>query len=430
MSRIQTINFSVKALEQLTPPVKGFDSYRDAKSYYLNLYITSKGIKTFYVRRQVNGRDKRLTIGRFPILSIEQARIKAMSYLSMIAEGQDPHEHRKQQLANRKTLGEHFDEYIERYSKVHKKTWAEDKRDIEKHCSHWFKRALSDITNAEVRQLHERLYADSGHCQANKILIRLRTIYNKAIEWGWKGSNPTDKIKRYKETSRDRFVQREELPFLNNALEGLENSTHKDYFKMLFLTGARKTNVRMMQWNEINWDKNEWRIPMTKNGDPLVIPLVPRAIDILTTRYSKQKTTWVFPHTYDKKKPMSEAKEVWRNALAKATIQKWREDTASASWMLQIQGKLKSVAEDVTMVKEIIQQAKKENIILPSSLMDIRLHDIRRTFGSYQAITGASLITIGKSLGHKSPDATKVYARLDTDIVRASIEKAVDAMYS
>jgi len=354
MSRIQTINFSVKALEQLNPPMKGFDSYRDAKSYYLNLYITSKGIKTFYVRRQVNGRDKRLTIGRFPILSIEQARMKAMSYLAMIAEGQDPHEHRKQQLANRKTLGEHFHEYIERYSKVHKKTWAEDKRDIEKHCSHWFKRSLSDITNSEIRRLHEKLYEDSGHCQANKILIRLRTIYNKAIEWGWKGTNPTDKIKRYKETSRDRFVQREELPFLNRALEELKNPTHKDYFKMLFLTGARKTNVRMMQWNEINWNKNEWRIPVTKNGEPLVIPLVPRAIDILKTRYSKKKTSWVFTHSTDNKKPMSEAKEVWRDALVRATIYKWREDKTSKNWMQQTEGRLKAVAEDMTMVKEII----------------------------------------------------------------------------
>lgn len=429
MSRIQTINFSVKALEQLNPPLKGFDSYRDAKSYYLNLYITSNGIKTFYVRRQVNGRDKRLTIGRFPILSIEQARIKAMSYLAMIAEGQDPHEHRKQQLANRKTLGEHFNEYIERYSKVHKKTWAEDKRDIEKHCSHWFKRSLSDITNSEIRRLHEKLYEGSGHCQANKILIRLRTIYNKAIEWGWKGTNPTDKIKRYKETSRDRFVQREELPVLNRALEELENPTHKDYFKMLFLTGARKTNVRMMQWNEINWDKNEWRIPVTKNGDPLVIPLVPRAVEILKTRYSKKKNSWVFTHCTNKKKPMSEAKEVWRDALARATIYKWREDKTSSSWMKQTESKLKAVEEHMTRVKEIIQLAKKDNISLPPSLMDIRLHDIRRTFASYQAMTGASLITIGKSLGHRSPDATKVYARLDTEIVRTSIEKAVEAMY-
>jgi site-specific recombinase XerD len=60
--------------------------------------------------------------------------------------------------------------------------------------------------------------------------------------------------------------------------------------------------------------------------------------------------------------------------------------------------------------------------------MDILLHDMRRTFGSYQAITGSSLQVIGKSLGHKSIQATQIYARLNLDRVRASIEKAASAM--
>lgn len=82
-----------------------------------------------------------------------------------------------------------------------------------------------------------------------------------------------------------------------------------------------------------------------------------------------------------------------------------------------------------TKLKTIILLAKKEKIVLPADMLDIRLHDIRRTFGSYQALTGASLITIGKSLGHKSPAATQIYARLNSDNVRASIEKAKSAMF-
>lgn len=58
------------------------------------------------------------------------------------------------------------------------------------------------------------------------------------------------------------------------------------------------------------------------------------------------------------------------------------------------------------------------------------MHDVRRTFGSYQAITGASLQVIGKSLGHKSTHATQIYARLNLDAVRNSIEKATDAMFA
>ena len=61
-------------------------------------------------------------------------------------------------------------------------------------------------------------------------------------------------------------------------------------------------------------------------------------------------------------------------------------------------------------------------------LDDIRIHDLRRTMGSWQARTGASLAIIGKSLGHKSQQATAVYARLDLDPVRAAMETATAAM--
>jgi len=56
-------------------------------------------------------------------------------------------------------------------------------------------------------------------------------------------------------------------------------------------------------------------------------------------------------------------------------------------------------------------------------------HIRRRTFGSYQAISGASLQVIGKSLGHKSTQATRIYVRLNLDAVRSSVEKATEAMF-
>ena len=59
---------------------------------------------------------------------------------------------------------------------------------------------------------------------------------------------------------------------------------------------------------------------------------------------------------------------------------------------------------------------------------DLRIHDLRRTLGSWQAKTGASLAIIGKSLNHKNPATTAIYARLDIDPVRASMERAASAM--
>jgi len=62
------------------------------------------------------------------------------------------------------------------------------------------------------------------------------------------------------------------------------------------------------------------------------------------------------------------------------------------------------------------------------SFTDLRLHDLRRTLGSWQAATGASLPIIGKSLGHSSIQATQIYARLNLDPVRASVSRAQEAM--
>lgn len=59
---------------------------------------------------------------------------------------------------------------------------------------------------------------------------------------------------------------------------------------------------------------------------------------------------------------------------------------------------------------------------------DLRIHDLRRTLASWQAKTGSSLAIIGKSLNHKNPATTAIYARLDLGPVRASMERATAAM--
>jgi len=63
-----------------------------------------------------------------------------------------------------------------------------------------------------------------------------------------------------------------------------------------------------------------------------------------------------------------------------------------------------------------------------AGIEDLHIHDLRRTLGSWQAAQGSSLLVIGKSLGHKSTAATQIYARLNLDPVRASVEAATRAM--
>jgi integrase len=69
-----------------------------------------------------------------------------------------------------------------------------------------------------------------------------------------------------------------------------------------------------------------------------------------------------------------------------------------------------------------------DRILENSGLENLRIHDLRRTLGSWQAKTGASLSIIGKSLNHKNVATTAIYARLDLDPVRAAVDAATNAM--
>lgn len=376
-------NFTKSALLQATLPTKGkLHYYKDLKERGLELIVTSGGAKTFYLYQKINGKPERVKLGRFPDLSVENARKAAQRNKGFIAEGLNPNEE-KRRVRDEHTFKELFDEYMERYSKVHKKSWVYDEREVNKHLSHWFKRKISTITQDEVSRLHGKIGKESGVYQANRILERVRAIFNKAIEWGWHGPNPANGIKKFKERSRDRFLSAEEMPKFFKALEQEENKTAKDFFKVLLLTGVRKSNALSMRWDDLSFKEKTWRIPETKNGDPLIVPLNDNVVELLEKRLNDPlkdfSCPWVFPGE-GKAGHLNDPKKAWRRLLKR------------------------------------------------SGIKDLRMHDLRRTFGSWQAALGANGYIIGKSLGHKSHQATAIYARLNLDPVRESTDRAIEAM--
>lgn len=377
-------NFTKSFIESLPKAEKGKRSYyKDNKVSSLEIMVTDKGSKSFKVTKKKDGRIIRVTLGKYPDLSIENARKKAHEVSAQIAAGINPNEE-KSKLNQEITFGNLFKEFIERYAKSQKKTWKDDERDINRLCSHWFKRKISTITNQDIRLFHEKLGADAPY-MANRMLARIKVMYNKAIEWGYGGNNPADKIKKFKEESRDRFIQPDELPRFFKSLEQEENTIARDYIYLSLYTGARQSDVLSMRWDQIDFSSEKWRIPKTKNGDPQTIPLMKEALEIVKNRKKENKKLdlsdlqkqWVLPSFKSEVGHLTEPKKAW---------------------------------------SRILERAKIENL---------RLHDIRRTLGSYQAISGASNNIVGKTLGHKSQAATAIYARLNLDPVKKSMEDAI-----
>ena len=252
---------------------------------------------------------------------------------------------------------------------------------MNKYLSHWFQRKISSIERPEVERLHAKIGKENGLYQADRLLERIRSIFNKAIEWGWKGQNPAMGIKKFREQSRDRFLQPDELPRFFEALANEPNEAARDFFMISLLTGARKSNTLAMMWKDISFQSATWRIEETKNADPLTVHLPQQAVEVLIERKLNSDSPYVFEGT-GKNGHLADPKKAWTRILQEAGIE------------------------------------------------NLRIHDLRRTLGSYQAATGANGYIIGKSLGHRSQQSTAIYARLNLDPVRESVDKATELMFS
>ncbi len=378
------IQFTKDEIKGLALPDSGVRvDYQDTKTAGLQLRVTSKGVKTFSFLRRINGSLERITLGRFPEVTLEQARDKIALIAAEIVKGENP---AKIKRAHREepTFSEVFDLFIPGKRKRNGQPLSErtktDYRDsLRIHLSKIKNLKLSRIGRDDVRRAHAAATKISP-ASANRAVAIVSSVFNYAIdELGiYAGSNPASKIKKNFEAPRERFAQADEMPRLVAAMA---EDPLGDFFLLALLTGARRANLQAIRKSELNLDEGLWRIPVTKNGTSQNVTLSPEAVIILRNRIeaSDQKEDFVFPGT-GKTGHLTEPKNAWARILKKAEIE------------------------------------------------DLRIHDLRRTLGSWQAKTGASLTIIGKSLNHKTHQATAIYARLDLDPVRASVNTATTAM--
>lgn len=395
-------NFTQKKLEDLPLPEQGKrTSYRDEKKSGLVLVVYPTGRKVYQLYKKFQGRPVRVTLGTFPEMGVEEARREATIKDGELAKGTNPNVE-KHKIRNEMTFKELFHDYMERYSKLQKKSWQYDEREVNKFLSHWFNRKINSIEKYEVVRLQERIFKENGLYQANRILERLRAIYNKAIEWGWEGQNPTNGIKKLKEKARDRFVQPNELPLLFKAVENEYNEVARDFVFVALLTGARKTNTLQMQWRDIDLVHARWRIPETKNGEPQTVHLSDTVLERLKERkLASNGSKWVFPSDSEAGY-LADPKKAWTSIRQYATILLWEQSEHLKKIIENTKENLGEYYDVGTLFRTVEKKAEAQDLELPEGLTDLRLHDLRRTFGSYQAITGASMQVIGKTLGHKS----------------------------
>jgi integrase len=426
------IKFTDRTIATLPIPPHGQRvEYADTETDGLRLRVTSSGVKTFSLLRRIrNGPMERVTLGRFPdAYKAESARTKARKLNGVIADGANPAEVKRANKGE-PTFAELFAEYIERHAKPNKRTWNEDEAKYSQYLERRLgKKKISKITRSDVAAIHGAITSAGHPIAANRVKALLSSVFGKAVKWGYLDINPAKGTESNAEKSRDRFLRPGELPRVFAALDDEPSVTFRDYFLMALLTGARRDNVRTMRWTELDLERGEWAIPMTKNGQPQRVPLVPEAIAILKERFEAAAAgaRYVFPSSRADSKygHIGGEHKAWRRVLDRVEMTELRARIEKAG------GKVDGDDHEhrTYTLQRLRDVAKRMKIDTDGArLDDIHIHDLRRTMGSWQARTGASMIIIGKSLGHKSHQSTAVYARLDLDPVRAAMETATSAM--
>lgn len=385
MKRENYLNFTEKALNALPNPESGASDviYHDTGCPALCLRVSNGGTKTYFLYKKYNGQPLKITIGRLGDIKLYDARKQAEDMRHMAAHGQKPTNKRQMDLRDI-TLKDFFEKhYRSLYSDVFKKenSRLSDQR-IFKNCLGGLgNKKLLSITKFDVELLHKELKQNIGLHTANRMLALVRHMYNMAIDWAvvpHTTQNPAAGIKKFPEKSRDRFMNGDEIRRFFAALSSETNEIFRDYVLLSLFLGQRRNNILALRWADIDFDNGFVYFADTKNNEPLKVPLTTQALALLQDMQRRKTSDWLLPSPTSASGHYEEPKKSWKALLARAGIE------------------------------------------------NLRLHDLRRTLGSYQAIAGSSLHIIGQSLGHKSSAATQVYARLSIDPVRDSIQRATD----
>lgn len=376
-----TIKLTKSAIEALSPNASKRYAVYDAEVTGLHVIVTTAGMKTFYLYyRNRSGRGRNFKLGRFPLITIQQARILAKNALYEIARGEDPSADRDS-ARKAQSITQACEKFLTEYvrPKLKSRTVEQYERIIDKRIKPKFgSTKVNELSRFDIQRWHAEM---SKHPrEANHALAVLSKIMTEAWRtWEMRQNNPCSGIKRYSENRRERFLSQNEFARLGNTLLEMEveggTSTYAiAAIRLLCFTGCRLNEVLTLQWEHVDFEHRCLRLPDSKTGAKVVHIGTP-AIEVLSALKALPDVPWVFPG--------------------------------------------RSLDEPIKHLHSTWSRVRKG-----AGLAGVRLHDLRHSFASVGAAGGLGLPIIGKVLGHAHVATTARYAHL----ADAPVKEAVNSI--
>jgi integrase len=389
-------------VDKLSVPESAIKNQTAQKRYYDNVLkgfgvrVTSGGSKAFFVEKLVNRKLRRITLGRYPALTVEQARKQAQKLLGQIAIGVDPIAERKEQKLKLIALKELFDAYLIARKELKPTTLLDYNRLIKQVFSDWLNKPLLDISKDMIAKRH-REFGERSKARSNSAMRLLRALFNFASgeyeDSHGRSLVPENPVKRlshtrawYRVDRKQTVIKTHELPAWYQAVIEVkdERSTGKssilrDYFLLLLFTGLRRQEAIELTWDRVDFKAKTITITDTKNRHTHVLPLSDYLLSLFKNRKSEAEfgSHFVFPGT----------------------------------------GKTGYNVEPRKVMKKIIDQ----------SGVTFTLHDLRRTFITVAESLDIPAYALKRLLNHKmTQDVTAGYIVMDVERLRLPMQKITD----
>ncbi|QDP71551.1 DUF4102 domain-containing protein [Legionella israelensis] len=320
-------------VDKLPIPVSKAPGKSAQKRYYddamkgFGVRVTSGGTKAFFVEKQIKNKLSRITLGRYPELTVEMARKEAQKLLGQIATGLDPVAEKRSEKIREMTLNEVFDDYIQVRKSLKHNTLYNYKKLLGTAFASWGNKPFLAITKDKVARHHKKLGNERGEAYANIAMRLLRALFNFA-DGQYEDSqgrsliieNPVKRLSQtrawYRVERRQTYIKSHELSPWYLGVQQLQNEVLRDYLMLIILTGLRRQEAATLRWDQVDLKAKTLTILDTKNYDSHTLPLSNYLHDLLLARSKNKINEYVFPgkgaagHIIEPRKQMAHVTKV------------------------------------------------------------------------------------------------------------------------
>lgn len=350
------------------------------------LRVTPAGARTFVFQFRTGRTEQgRISIGRYPAMTVDEARKIARVHRVSVDQGGNPSRERRgsREAVTLSELAAHYCDVYGPQRGLKPQTISDARRLLDRYALPRFgRRKVIDITVGDIRSIHNETREKVSRYQANKVRAVLSRMFTLACQNEWRTDNPCKGVEKFHENPRNNYLSPPQVTALLDACDRHHDQHAANGIRLLLYTGARLREVTCATWCQFDLDRALWVKPSshTKTKIDHRVQLAPVTVELLRKmRTERPDTPFLFPGR-DGTKPRVDLKGPWKRILASAAIGHHRR------------------------------------------------HDLRRTTASFMLSTGSDLMTVGKSLGHTQASTTLRYASLFDTVQKEGITRATELM--